>query len=309
VRREAVLGGVHATAAFALWGLAPAYWRLLGFVSSGEMAAQRVLWALPVTLLLVAARGRLREVGAALRDPGQRRVLAATALLIGANWLVFLWAVETSHVLESSLGYFVNPLVNVALGTVFLGERLRRAQAVAVALAGAGVLWLAVTHPGALWSALFLAATFAGYGLLRKSAPVDGLVGLAVETVLLAPFALGAVLFLLARGESGASSRGLEGLLLLASSGVVTSLPLWWFANAARGLRLTTLGFFQYLAPTGQFLLAVLAYGEPFTASHAVAFGLIWTAIAVFAADAVRAVRAESRAAPSPSLARASPAE
>jgi chloramphenicol-sensitive protein RarD len=269
--------------------MAPVYWRAAGFVTPIEMVAHRVLWSLPVVMLLVAWRGRMGEVASALRDPRHRRLLAATALLISANWLVFVWAVQSGHVLESSLGYFVNPLVNVALGYVFLGERLRPLQGVAVALAAAGVAWLAVAHPQGLWSAGVLAVTFAVYGLLRKRAGVEALAGLAIETLFLFPFALAFAAVLLARGESAVLSRGSGGFFLVALSGVVTSLPLLWFAVAARRLRFSTLGFFQYIAPTGQFLLAVLAYGEAFSPAHAVAFGLIWAAIALYLVEIARA--------------------
>jgi chloramphenicol-sensitive protein RarD len=287
-RREGLVGAAYAIAAFGFWGLAPVYWRATGFVPPLEMVAHRVLWALPVVLALVAWRGRTGDVGAALRDARHRTLLAGTALLISVNWLVFVWAVQSGHVLESSLGYFMNPLVNVALGYAVFGERLRRLQAVAVALAAAGVAWLAASHPEGLWSALVLAVTFSFYGLLRKRAGVDGLVGLTVETVFLAPIAATCVVLLFARGESAAASRGAGGFTLVALAGVVTTLPLLWFAIAARRLRFGTLGFFQYLAPTGQFLLAVFAYGETFTVSHAVTFGLIWTAIALYLVEAVR---------------------
>jgi chloramphenicol-sensitive protein RarD len=291
-RREGMVGAIYATAAFGFWGLAPIYWRATGFVPPLEMVAHRVLWAMPVMMMLVAWRGRMGEVGAALRDPRHRTLLATTALLISLNWLVFVWAVTTGHVLESSLGYFMNPLVNVALGYVFLGERLRRLQAVAVGLAAAGVLWLAASHPDGLWSALFLAVSFALYGLLRKRAGVDALVGLSIETVFLAPIAAVYVAVLFARGESASLSRGAGGATLVFLAGLVTTLPLLWFANAARRLRFGTLGFFQYLAPTGQFFLAVFAYGETFTVSHAVTFGLIWIAIALYLVEAVRTARA-----------------
>jgi chloramphenicol-sensitive protein RarD len=228
------------------------------------MVAHRVLWAMPVMVLLVAWRGRLREVVAALRDSGHRTLLVATALLISVNWLVFVWAVQTGHVLETSLGYFVSPLVYVALGYVFLGE-LRRLQAAAAR--AAGVVWLMALLPAL--GALFLAVTFAVYGPAARQA--DALVGLTVETVFLAPVAA-AYVALFVRGESAWLSRGAGGAA--SSRSPASSRPcLLWFAIAARR-SVSTLGFFQYLAPTGQFFLAVSPTAT-FTSSHAVA-SAIW---------------------------------
>jgi len=295
VQRDSLVGGVYAAAAFGWWGLVPLYWRTVRFVPGLELVGHRVVWSLPVLLIVVLRRRRLREVVAALRDPGHRALLAVTAALVSLNWLVFLWAVESDHVLEASLGYFVNPLVNVALGVVFLHERLRRRQGWAVALAAVGVTYLAIALGAVPWISLVLALTFGTYGLLRKQAGVDGLVGLHVEVVLLVPVAVAWLAWRTARGESEFLAQGWASAARIAASGLVTALPLLWFANAARRLRYTTLGFFQYLAPTGQFLLAVLAFGEAFTRAHAVAFGLIWTAVALYLVDAVRASRAERR--------------
>jgi chloramphenicol-sensitive protein RarD len=248
------------------------------------MLAHRVVWALPVTLLLVARRRRLAEPLAALRDPRHRRVLVASALLVTTNWGVFIWAVQNDLVLHASLGYYVNPILNVALGVVFLGERLTRRQGAAVALAAAGVAWLTVSVGSLPWVALALAATFAAYGLLRKTAGVDALVGLTVETLLLAPLGLAFLVVLAARGAAAFPREDVAGLLAIAASGLVTALPLLWFVHGARRLRYSTIGFFQYLAPTGQFALA-LAFGEPFTTAHAVAFGLIWAAVVLYLSD------------------------
>ena len=291
MRREQAAGAAYAVGAYGTWALARVYWRAVEFVPALEMVSHRVLWAMPVMVALVAWRGRLREVAAAMRDPAHRRLLLLTSLLVSVNWLVFIWAIQARRVLEASLGYFVNPLVNVALGFAVLGERLRRLQTVAVLLAAAGVAWLAVRAGTFPWVALTLAGTFSCYGLLRKRAGVDALVGLAVETVFLAPVGAAVVLFALARGESGVLGRSVFDVTLVLSSGLVTAVPLLWFANAARRLRYATLGFFQFVTPTGHFLLAVLAYREAFTATHAVAFGLIWTAIALYVVEAVRAPR------------------
>jgi chloramphenicol-sensitive protein RarD len=300
VERGHLVGAAYAVAAYGAWGLAPVYWRAVRSVPPLEMVAHRVLWALPVMIALVAWRRRLAEVWRAIRAPGHRGLLLLTATLVSVNWLVFIWAIGADRILEASLGYFVNPLLNVLLGVVFLGERLRPGQTAAVLLATLGVAWLTVSLGALPWVALLLAGTFGAYGLLRKRAGVDALVGLAVETAFLAPVGAAYVALALARGESAVLRGGPGFAALVVASGLVTALPLLWFANAARRLRYATLGFFQYLAPTGQFLLAVVAYREPFTSAHAVAFACIWAAIALYVVETARASR---RPLPSPDVA------
>jgi chloramphenicol-sensitive protein RarD len=284
-------GGLYATAAFGTWGLAPLYWKEVAGVPGLELIAHRVAWSVPILVGLVAVRRRLPEVVAAFRDPRHLRLLAVTAVLVGVNWLVFVLAILADRVLEASLGYYVNPLLVVLLGVTFLGERLSRLQGVAVAFAAAGVAWLTVASGGVPWISLLLAGTFAVYGLLRKVAGVDALVGLTVETLLLVPVAGGALLVLAAQGRGALVTGSLPQVALLACSGLLTTLPLLWFTNAARRLRYVTLGFFQYLAPTGQLLLAVLAFGEPFGRDRAVAFALIGAAVALYLLDSVRTAR------------------
>jgi chloramphenicol-sensitive protein RarD len=228
------------------------------------------------------------------RALSQRKTLAALLLstaLISSNWFLFIWAVNTGHVLEASLGYYINPLLNVVLARLVLGERLRPLQLVAVGLAAVGVLYLTVGLGVLPWVSLVLALTFGFYGLVRKVAPVEPLTGLAVETAFAAPIAV-LYLLIVPLAQEGRWLPGTprESLLLLCS-GVATALPLLWFAMAAKRLRFTTLGIIQYLAPTCQLALAVLAYGEPFTSRHAVTFILIWTAVVLYAADGVRGSR------------------
>lgn len=285
-----VTGGIYAVLAYLTWGLMPAYWKLVPELSAPELIAHRVVWSVFVTGALVFAFRRGRELRATLTDPRRLGVLLVTALLVSVNWLVFVWAVLNGRVLESSLGYFINPLFNVLLGVVLLKERLRPLQAGAVALAAAGVLnqgWQLQTLP---WVSLALAASFGAYGLIRKLAPIEPLVGLTVETLLLAPVALLGLSWLDVRGlgHFGHGSFGRD--LIIMGAGLITALPLLWFANAAKRLRLSTLGFFQYLAPSVQLGLAVLAYGEPFTAVHALTFGCIWAALALYTFDARRAL-------------------
>lgn len=289
-----VVGAGYATLAFGFWGLVPLYWKRVAFVPGIEMLAHRVVWALPVLLALLAVRGRLRIVGRTLGEPRNRRLLALTAALVASNWFVFIYAVNHDRVLDASLGYYLNPLVNVLLGFVFLGERLTRWQIAAVALAGVGVLTLVVSLGVVPWVALYLAGSFAAYGLLRKRAGVDALPGLAVEVTLLAPVALAVLAGLALRGDTHALAAGPGGFLAVVASGLVTVLPLLWFTEGARRLRYATVGFFQYLAPTGHFLLAVFAFGEPFTRTHAFAFTAIWLAVVLYLSDAARGSRRDS---------------
>ncbi len=281
--RPALAGAAYAFGAYLIWGFFPAYWKLLGGVAPGTIIAHRIAWSFVFVAGLMAVGQKWGELRAVLRNRRVLRVLAISTALISCNWLLFIWAVNSGHVTEASLGYYINPLVNVLLARLFLGERLRRLQLVAVAFAMAGVLWLAVGLGVVPWVSLTLAATFGLYGLLRKQAPVEALTGLTVETALATPIALAYLLLFVPAGARFGGSAGEAALLV--GSGVATAVPLLWFAMGARRLRYSTLGIIQYVAPTCQLGLAVLAYGEPFTARHAVTFGLIWTAVALYAAD------------------------
>jgi len=276
--------------AYLVWGLLPAFLKLLADVPAPEVLAHRVLWSGLLLAILVLALGRWAAVLAAFRSPRVAVTLVATAVLIGANWLFYIWAVNSGQVLETSLGYFINPLLNVALGVVVLGERLGRVQLVAVLFAAAGVAYLAVAQGSLPLVSLALAGTFGLYGLLRKMAPVDPLSGLFAETIILAPAALAYVLYL-GETSSGAFGAAPRPTLLLMLSGLVTAAPLLMFAAAGKRLRYATLGLLQYLAPTLQFSLAIFAFGETLGDAHLVAFGLIWAGLAIFATDAVRTER------------------
>jgi chloramphenicol-sensitive protein RarD len=282
-------GAVYAALAYGTWGVLPIYWKALAGVPLIEVLAHRVLGTVIFSGALLAVLRRMPEVGAALRSRRERRALLASGMLIAVNWGVFIWAVGAGRILETSLGYYLNPLVNVLLGTLLLGERLRRAQIIAVALAGTGVGVMLVNHGELPWIALVLAASFGLYGLLHKITQVRPIPALAIETGALAPVALFYLCFV-PQPSGGALVTGpslARTLLLLA--GPVTALPLLWFASAARRLRLSTLGLFQYLAPTLALLLAVFLYGEAFTRAHAIAFALIWSALALYTADALQA--------------------
>jgi chloramphenicol-sensitive protein RarD len=282
-------GLLFALACYGTWGLFPAFWKLMGAVAPLDVLAYRVPFSALAVAVLLSFDRRWGDVRLVLARPRQVLVLALAAACLSINWLVFITAVAHGNVLEASMGYFLNPLVNVALGVVVLGERLRRAQWLAVGLAVAGVVYLAVVSGRAPWVALSLALTFGVYGLLRKRLTVSPLVGLAVETGLMTPIALVYLAWRLAQGMEPLGGDWTVATALVAS-GPVTALPLVWFAAANARLRFATLGFMQYIVPTGHFSLAVLAYGEHPGAAHMVAFGCIWAAIALYSADSLKAV-------------------
>ena len=284
---EAAVGVALGLGAYFTWGFLPIYMKAVGAVAAPEILAHRILWSLLLLVGVIAVTRRWAPVAALLRSPRTMGVLAVTALLIGGNWLVYIWAVNAGFVLATSLGYFITPLVNVLLGVVVLRERLRRIQFGAVALASVGVALLAFAQGGLPWIALVLAFSFSLYGLLRKMAPADPLTGLLAETALLAPLSL---FYLAAFGAHRfGADAGLDGLLVL--SGLITAAPLLMFAAAAKLLRYATMGLLQFIAPTIQFLLAVLLYREPMTAAHLVTFAFIWAGLILYAADSVAAAR------------------
>jgi chloramphenicol-sensitive protein RarD len=282
-------GLVMGFAAYALWGLLPLYIHALRTVPPLQFLAHRILWSLVLVVAIVLLLRRGRALIAAARGR-TLAMLGLSAALIALNWTVYIWSVDTGHVLEASLGYFITPLVNVALGVAVLGERLRMPQVVAIAVAAGGVIALALAGGGALWISLVLAVTFALYGLVRKVAAIDALGGLTVETVLLGPPAAALLVHASMQGN-GAFGRDLGLDLLLAFAGVATAFPLLLFAAAARRLPLVTIGLLQYLAPSVQLLIAVLVFGEQVAPVDWIAFPLIWAGCVIYAYDAVRTAR------------------
>ena len=280
--------------AYAIWGVMPLYFKALAFVPATEIVAHRILWSLVLLALLASLWRRWPAIAAAFSAGRIVVTLMVTSLLIAINWLTYIYAVVSGHVLEASLGYYLNPLVNVLLGVVLLNEKLSRPRVAATLLAAAGVAVLAAGAGSGLWISLTLAASFGLYGFVRKVAPVDALEGLSIETAMLAPIALGWILWLhqAGSGSFGAFGWGSDALLVL--GGAVTAVPLLLFTAAARRLPYSTLGFLQYIAPSLQFLLAVLAFGEPLTTAHILCFGAIWAALAIFTLDGWRTSRARS---------------
>lgn len=283
-------GLLYGLGAYGLWGVMPIYFKLLAGVGAVDIVAHRVIWSLPFLLLLVALSRGWGKIRTVLANRRTLAMLALTALLIAVNWLLFVFSVESGHILAASFGYYLNPLANVLLGRFILNERLNRRQWTAVAIAAAGISVLAVGALSHLWISLTLCVSFALYGLLRKVVDADPVTGLAVETGLLFPLALG---WLAVRYVSGGAifGHGDGDLALLMAAGVATTTPLIFFTAAARRLAYSTLGMLQFLAPTVQFLLAVLVYGERFTAAHAIAFTAIWIALALYVTVLVRKPR------------------
>jgi chloramphenicol-sensitive protein RarD len=275
-------------AAYGIWGFVPIYFKALASVGAVEILAHRITWGFVFLLVVLHLQKQSAELLLALRSRRSLGVLALSAAAIAINWLVYIWAVVTGRILDASLGYFINPLVNVLLGVLVFKEPLATSSKVAVGLAGAGVAWLTFQGGQLPWISLVLATSFGCYGMLRKMTPIGAVAGICVESLLLFPLAFGYLVWSHQAGTlaflAGAPTR--DALLLL--SGPLTAIPLLLFAAAARRLPLSTLGFLQYLSPSIQFLIAVFVYGEPFASARAVAFVLIWTGLAIFMAHSLR---------------------
>jgi chloramphenicol-sensitive protein RarD len=281
------LGLIAGIACFTTWGLIPIYWKLISTVPATEILAHRFVWTTIFLSTILTWQRRWPELIANVRSPGARIFCLTGGLAIASNWFLFIYAVNTGRVIETSLGYFMTPLMNVLFGALFLRERLTRWQFVSVLLAALGVLNLTFGYGRFPWIAVSLCLTFGLYGLLRKKSGTAAIPGLFIETILLVPFA---VVFLIYLQRSGAMTFGRAGWwlsILLISTGVVTALPLFWFGYATRHLRLITVGFLQYLSPIGSFFLGLFLYHEPFTRGHLVTFVLIWLALIIFTAEAV----------------------
>jgi chloramphenicol-sensitive protein RarD len=284
--REQKLGGIFAASAYSLWGVAPLYFKQIDFIPATEILLHRIVWSFVLLSLIVLALRQGDKVLAILRQPKMLGWLLVSALLLGGNWGLFIWAVNNHHMLDASLGYYINPLLNVLLGMLFLGERLRKMQWAAVALATSGVLIQLITFGSLPWIALTLAGSFAIYGLMRKKLAVDAITGLFYESLLLLPLALW---YWWQFADSSAANLLANNWQLnsyLMAAGLVTTVPLLCFIAAARRLQLSTMGFFQYIGPSFMFVFGVWLYHEPFAADRFVTFGLIWLALLLYTADA-----------------------
>ena len=281
MRRGTLLAG----GAYVIWGVLPIYWKAMASVSPQEILVHRILWSLVVCLILLAALKNWQWLRDGLRHPAVFRVSMVTAVLLAVNWLTYIWATNNDHIVEASLGYFITPLVNVLLGIVILHERLRVGQLAAILVATLGVIYLIVNAGGLLWISFALALSFGIYGLLRKTSKLGSLEGLSIEMMILTLPAAAFLLFLAGQGQSAFATQSWSVTLLLALTGVVTAGPLLLFAAGARLVPLTTLGVLQYLAPTLQFLIGVLIYGEAFSHTRLIGFGIIWIALAIYTAE------------------------
>jgi len=281
-------GVIYGLIAYTIWGSVPIFFKALHGATPLEIVSHRVFWSLGFLLLLLHYRRQLGNLLPLLQDRATLRTLCGTTLLVGTNWLVFIFAIMHGEILQTSLGYFITPLVNVLLGYIFLRERLNRWQTLSVFLAAIGVLNLTFQHGQFPWIALVLAGTFGLYGLLRKQAKVEATVGLTVETGLLAPIALGYIVFLGLTGQGHFLIEIPRLNVLLPLAGLVTAIPLLLFVAAARRLQLATIGFLQYISPSLQFLLAVGLYNEPFSHSQFTSFLFIWAGLGIFSGNALR---------------------
>ncbi|HAP44008.1 MAG: hypothetical protein A2087_06770 [Spirochaetes bacterium GWD1_61_31] len=290
-KKQYATGLMNGLGAFLLWGLLPLYWRLVGAIAPYQIFAHRVVWSLLFVLILLLARGELREFGRLVRQPKLWLRLLGPAVFISINWLTYIWGVNSGYVIESSLGYYMNPLVLTLFGTVFLKEKLTRLQAAGIALSAVGVAIKTLSYGRFPWVAIVLAVTFAVYGLLKKLSPLKSLKGLGFETLIISLPALGYLLF----AELGGS--GIAGNLpwyywpLIMASGVATAVPLLLFAEATSRLPLTVIGFLQYLAPTIALFLGIFVFQEDFEAASLLAFGFVWTGIILFSAAQYRLFR------------------
>jgi len=280
-------------AAYTMWGLVPIYWKLLKHVPAIQVLGHRIVWSLAVLVILVAAMRRRRLANVSPRVVG---LYAIAGGLIATNWFLYIYAVNAGFIVETSLGYYITPLVNVLFGVVFFHERMRPAQWLSIALATAGVVELTYAYGSLPWIAFGLAASFGTYGLAKKKAPLDPLEGLTLETAILAPLAILYLTMLHRSGEGAFLRTGATSDALMIGGGLVTTVPLLLFAAAVRTVPLSVIGILQYIGPTLQFLLGVFVYGEPFSRTQLVGFSIVWTALAVYAGDSLRA----RRAAPAP---------
>ncbi|MGD8948011.1 MAG: EamA family transporter RarD [Desulfobacterales bacterium] len=294
-RSESVYGVIYAGLAFLIWGLSPVYWKALGSVPAMEIIMHRVVWSFLFLLPLIVLQRKWDEFVGVLKNYRILLILLMTAIFVGGNWFLYVWAVNHEFLLQGSLGYYINPLVNVVLGMIFLRERLRKPQLVAVLLAASGVVYLTLYYGEFPWIALTLALSFGFYGLIRKIAPVGSLVGLTIETMLLT-LPAGIYLIYLDFQGSGSIFRVSYALdFLLIGCAPLTAVPLLLFTLGAKRINLSTLGLMQYIGPSGMFLLAVVFYGEPFSSAQVWTFVLIWTALAIYSTDSVIYFRRDSK--------------
>jgi chloramphenicol-sensitive protein RarD len=293
-RSESSIGFWYGVGAYTAWGVFPLYWKMVAGVPVLQVISHRVLWSSVLLVAYVASSRQAQSLRESVRMPGVLATYAVASLLVGTNWFLYVWAVGAGFIVETSLGYFINPLLSVLLGVFVLGERLRPGQWAAVALAAAGVLYIAVMHGAIPWIALLLAVTFALYGLVKKRAPLGAVHGLTLETGVLAGPALAVLLWCEHDGTGTFLHHAPATSALLFGAGAVTTAPLLMFATAARRIPMLWIGILQYIAPTLQLAIGVLVFGEPFTHDRLIGFSLVWAALAVFAVEGIVRHRASA---------------
>ncbi|MDW5417528.1 EamA family transporter RarD [Iodobacter sp. CM08] len=277
-------GVLFTVLAFIIWGLFPLYWKALHGIDALQIISHRIVWSGVFVAVILMLQKNWSWLLPSIKNPRVLGVFALSSLLLSLNWLLYIWAVNENRVVDASLGYFINPLINVLLGRLFLGEQLSRSQSFAVGLAALGVLWITIAAGTLPWIALCLGLSFGVYGLLRKRASLPSLEGLALETFLMAPFALSALLWFQFQGQGALGNISWSTDALLMGAGVVTALPLLMFASGARTLKLATVGVIQYIGPSLQLLLGVWLYQEPFGTDRMIGFALIWAALIIYSA-------------------------
>ncbi|WP_318484349.1 EamA family transporter RarD [Photobacterium leiognathi] len=287
-------GIILAIAAYTMWGIAPIYFKSLSQVTALEILSHRVIWSFFFLALIIIIGRQRHRVSAILKQPKTLFLLLISALLVGCNWLIFIWAVNNDYILDASLGYYINPLLNVLLGMLVLGERLRPLQWGAVLIAAIGVIAELIQFGSLPWIAFALAISFGFYGLLRKKINIDAQTGLFIETCVLLPLAAIYLIFITDSPTANLGQNPLGLNLLLFAAGIVTTLPLLCFTGAATKLKFSTLGFFQYIGPSLMFILAIFLYQEPFKLEHGITFGCIWFALLLFSVDGIRTHRLQS---------------
>ena len=287
---NAKIGVLFAISAYAMWGVAPVYFKLLSDVPAAETLMHRVVWSVAILIVLVVSTKQVSQVITAIRDSKVMKILFVSGLLLAINWYLFIWAINNDHILDASLGYYINPLFNVFLGRVFLGERLRKLQKVAVALAAIGVSILIISFGQTPWISLLLAFSFGIYGLLRKKVAVGSLSGLLIESTMMLPIAF-YYWYMYAGNASDMFNNSMSLNVILITAGIVTTAPLLCFTSAARRLQYSTLGFFQYIGPSIMFILAIALYNEPLAPEKLITFAFVWTALILFTWDSWRSYR------------------
>ncbi len=284
-------GVICASSAFLIWGLSPMYWKVLHNIPAFEIIIHRVVWSFLFLLVILISKSHWKEFVTAVKSRRTFLVLLPTTMLLGSNWFIYIWAVNNGHILQASLGYFINPLINVLLGMIFLRERLRPLQAISLILAGIGVLYLTFHYGEFPWISLSLAFAFGFYGLIRKVATVSSLVGLSVEMFVLSVPGWAYILFLESKGTGALFSISIKIDLFLMGSAFLTAIPLLLFTLGARRLTLSTLGFLQYIAPSCMFLMGVFLYNEPISSAQITTFILIWAALGIYSTDSAMVYR------------------